>query len=98
VRHTHHVSYHRCEPAADGHDAGEDAAAEALAIVERSMRNNQYYSAALKSSLARDVRALARPVMIHRMSLSFAARARGETLTGLIDRVTTRTLRLEAAA
>jgi hypothetical protein len=43
----------------DGHDAGEDAAAEALAIVERSMRNNQYYSAALKSSLARDVRALA---------------------------------------
>jgi hypothetical protein len=59
VRHTHHVSYHRCEPAADGHDTGEDAAAEALAIVERSMRNNQYYSAALKSSLARDVRAQA---------------------------------------
>ena len=61
MRNTHHVSYHRCEPAdaADGHDAGEDAAAEALAIVERSMRNNQYYSAALKSSLARDVRAMA---------------------------------------
>jgi MoxR-like ATPase len=45
-----------------------------------------------------DVAALARPVMTHRMSLSFAARARGETLGGLIDRVVTRTLRLEAAA
>jgi MoxR-like ATPase len=41
---------------------------------------------------------MARPVLEHRMALSFAARARGETLTGLIDRVTTRTLRLEAAA
>jgi MoxR-like ATPase len=45
-----------------------------------------------------DVAAMARPVLEHRMALSFAARARGETLTGLIDRVTTRTLRLEAAA
>ena len=45
-----------------------------------------------------DVAALARPVLSHRMALSFAARARGETLTGLIDRVVTRTLRLDAAA
>lgn len=45
-----------------------------------------------------DVAAMARPVLVHRMALSFAARARGETLSGLIDRVTTRTLRLEAAA
>ncbi len=34
-----------------------------------------------------DVAALARPVLEHRMSLSFAARARGETLEGVIDRV-----------
>jgi MoxR-like ATPase len=45
-----------------------------------------------------DVAALARPVLSHRMSLSFAARARGETLGGLIDRVVGRVLRLEAAA
>jgi MoxR-like ATPase len=32
------------------------------------------------------------------MALSFAARARGETLAGIIDRVTARTLGLEAAA
>jgi MoxR-like ATPase len=34
-----------------------------------------------------DVAALARPVLEHRMSLSFAARARGETLEGVISRV-----------
>ena len=45
-----------------------------------------------------DIAALARPVLTHRMSLSFAARARGETLHGLIDRVTARVLGLEAAA
>lgn len=45
-----------------------------------------------------DVAALARPVLTHRMALSFAARARGETLGGLIDRVVAQTLRLEAAA
>jgi MoxR-like ATPase len=37
-----------------------------------------------------DVAALARPVLIHRMALSFAARARGETLGALIDRVAAR--------
>jgi MoxR-like ATPase len=39
-----------------------------------------------------DVAALARPVLEHRMSLGFAARARGETLAGVIDRVVTRVL------
>ena len=45
-----------------------------------------------------DVRALARPVMIHRMALNFAARARGENLATVIDRVVTRVTGLEAAA
>ena len=45
-----------------------------------------------------DVAAMARPVLEHRMALSFAARARGETLTGLIDRTVAQVLRLEAAA
>ncbi|MCA2014107.1 MoxR family ATPase [Cereibacter sphaeroides] len=39
---------------------------------------------------AEDVAALARPVLSHRMALSFAARARGETLGAVIDRVTAR--------
>jgi MoxR-like ATPase len=45
-----------------------------------------------------DVGAMARSVLTHRMALSFAARARVETLSGIISRVTTRTLGLEAAA
>ncbi len=45
-----------------------------------------------------DVAALARPVLSHRMSLNFAARARGETLGGLIDRMSGITLGQEAAA
>ena len=45
-----------------------------------------------------DVAALAQPVLSHRMSLSFAARARGETLPSLITRTTARVLRIEAAA
>jgi MoxR-like ATPase len=45
-----------------------------------------------------DVAAMAKPVLQHRMALSFAARARGETLTGLIDRTVSRTLKQEAAA
>ena len=36
---------------------------------------------------AEDVAALARPVLTHRMALSFAARARGEALADVIDRV-----------
>ena len=47
---------------------------------------------------ADDVRALARPVMIHRMALSFAARARGESLGAVIDGVVARVSGLEAAA
>ena len=45
-----------------------------------------------------DVADLAQAVLVHRMALSFAARARGETLAGIISRVTNRVLRLEAAA
>jgi len=47
---------------------------------------------------ADDVRALARPVMIHRMALTFAARARGESLGAVIDGVVARLTALEAAA
>ncbi len=45
-----------------------------------------------------DVRRLAVPVLEHRMALSFAARAQGASLTGLIERVATETTRVEAAA
>ncbi len=45
-----------------------------------------------------DVVALAHPVLIHRMALSFAARARGETLAHLIDTVVADIERVEAAA
>ncbi|OYU19653.1 MAG: AAA family ATPase [Rhodobacteraceae bacterium PARR1] len=45
-----------------------------------------------------DVAAMARPVLVHRMALSFGARARGESLAGVIDRSVTRILGLEAAA
>jgi MoxR-like ATPase len=45
-----------------------------------------------------DVVAMARPVLEHRMALSFAARARGEDLGALIDRVTHDITRIEAAA
>ena len=45
-----------------------------------------------------DVAALARPVLTHRMSLTFAARARGDSLAGVIDRVAGCSLGLEAAA
>ncbi len=47
---------------------------------------------------AEDVAAMARPVLVHRMALSFAARQRGEDLGSLIDRTVARVLRLEAAA
>ncbi len=45
-----------------------------------------------------DVAALARPVLSHRMALSFAARAEGAVLEHVIDEVTARTTRVEAAA
>lgn len=44
-----------------------------------------------------DVAALARPVLSHRMALSFAARARGETLSAVIARVVTEVLGAEFA-
>jgi MoxR-like ATPase len=47
---------------------------------------------------AEDVRALARPAMIHRMALNFSARARGEDLGRVIDSAVARVLRLESAA
>jgi MoxR-like ATPase len=47
---------------------------------------------------AEDVVALARPVLVHRMALNFAARARGESLGAVIDRVAARVTGLEAAA
>ncbi len=45
-----------------------------------------------------DVAALARPVLVHRMALGFAARAEGQTLAGLIDRLVADELGMEAAA
>lgn len=45
-----------------------------------------------------DVVALAHPVLIHRMALGFAARARGEKLSDLITRLTAQSTGTEAAA
>ena len=39
-----------------------------------------------------DVQAMAQPVLEHRMALNFAARARGESLEGVISRVTSKVL------
>jgi MoxR-like ATPase len=46
---------------------------------------------------ADDVTALARPVLSHRMALSFAARARGEVLASVIDEVVHSVTRAKAA-
>ena len=46
---------------------------------------------------AEDVLALARPVLSHRMALSFAARARGESLASIIAGVARDVTRAEAA-
>ncbi len=46
---------------------------------------------------AEDVLALARPVLSHRMALSFAARARGESLASIIEGVARDVTRAEAA-
>ena len=45
-----------------------------------------------------DVAAMAQPVLTHRMALNFAARARGETLSDLIDTTVNSITRSEAAA
>src|SRR6056297_3049555 len=47
---------------------------------------------------AGDVAAMAQPVLIHRMALNFAARARGDSLPDLIDEIATQITRAEAAA
>jgi MoxR-like ATPase len=47
---------------------------------------------------AGDVAAMAQPVLGHRMALSFAARARGESLGALVSRLVEDTTRTEAAA
>lgn len=45
-----------------------------------------------------DVRRLAKPVLIHRMALGFAAQARGEDLAQIIETVATQVTKVEAAA
>jgi MoxR-like ATPase len=45
-----------------------------------------------------DVAALARPVLIHRMALGFAARAEGQTLDAMIARLVADVMQVEAAA
>ena len=45
-----------------------------------------------------DVRRMAAPVLTHRMALSFAARARGESLSNIIDRAAATATRAQAAA
>ncbi|MGB0904047.1 MAG: AAA family ATPase, partial [Mangrovicoccus sp.] len=47
---------------------------------------------------AEDVARMAVPVLIHRMQLTFAARARGESLTSVIEQVAALTTKVEAAA
>jgi MoxR-like ATPase len=69
-------------------------AAQALML---TVRARALLDGRLAPSVA-DVAALARPVLSHRMALSFAARARGESIGAVIDRVAVRTLGLEAAA
>jgi len=69
-------------------------AAQALMLMVRA---RALLDGRLAPSVA-DVVAMARPVLVHRMALNFAARARGEDLGGVIDRVVTRVMRIEAAA
>jgi MoxR-like ATPase len=87
---------------ADAHPAVTDAvswgpgprAAQALMLAIRAR-------ALIQGRLAPDlddVAALAKPVLIHRMALGFAARAEGQTLDGLIGRLVEDVLRVEAAA
>ena len=63
-------------------------AAQALMLMARAR-------ALLNGRLApniEDVQAMAQPVLEHRMALNFAARARGESLEGVISRVTSKVL------
>ena len=69
-------------------------AAQALMLTVRAR-------ALLRGALApsaEDVAAMARPVLIHRMALGYAARAEGESLGEIIDRTVAHATRIEAAA
>ena len=91
-----------CRPGeAEGRDLAESLswgpgprAAQALML---TVRARALLDGRLAPSVA-DVAAMARPVLTHRMALSFAARARGESLSGIIERTVQRKLGLEAAA
>ncbi len=67
-------------------------AAQALMLVTRAraVLNGRF------APTIEDVAAMAAPVLRHRMALSFAARARGETVDGLIDRIAADAGRLAA--
>ena len=69
-------------------------AAQALML---TVRARALLNGRLVPSVA-DVAALARPVLSHRMALTFAARARGETLSAVIARVVAEVLDTEAEA
>ena len=69
-------------------------AAQALML---TVRARALLNGRLVPSVA-DVAALARPVLSHRMALTFAARARGETLSAVIARVVAEVLDAEAEA
>ncbi|RID92913.1 MoxR family ATPase [Gemmobacter lutimaris] len=69
-------------------------AAQALML---AVRARALLEGRLAPSVA-DVAALAQPVLVHRMALTFAARARGESLSEVIAAATARRLGLEAAA
>ncbi|AKS47257.1 MoxR-like ATPase [Octadecabacter temperatus] len=69
-------------------------AAQALML---TVRANALLDGRLVPS-AEDVRAMAAPVLTHRMALSFAARARGESLANVIDQVATQITSVSKAA
>ena len=69
-------------------------AAQALML---TVRANALLDGRLVPS-AEDVRAMAAPVLTHRMALSFAARARGESLANVIDQVATQITSVSQAA
>ncbi len=69
-------------------------AAQALML---TVRANALLNGRLVPS-AEDVRAMAAPVLSHRMALSFAARARGENLASVIDQVATQITAVSKAA
>ena len=64
-------------------------AAQALMLVARA---RALIDGRLSPSLT-DIRTLAEPTLKHRMALTFAARAEGETLPGVIERLVEQTLR-----